>query len=210
MTPEAGERFCKACDYPLAAEGMVACPECGRGFDAGDAGTYSARPTARRRRWMRRGWMALGVIVLIEVFAPSRVARFTWTWPNADGATVTSETRWHLVGPRWLGIAYPRFTVARWTHPDAAGYREVADYRIWRVGWVSVWLEGGVRGSTPPSPGRFRFGCIVNIDTGEIIDIRPGNFDALADVLLFHSSNRLSWSPHVLPTYPPPLMSERE
>lgn len=149
--------------------------------------------------------MLLMVIVLAEVFAPSRMARFTWTWPNADGVTVTSETRWHLVGPRWMPIPYPRFTVARWTSPMPGGYLPVADYTIWRVGVASVKPEIGIRSSVPPDPrpNMRVVGCLYVVPVEWIVDIVPGNFDTLAELLLEeHGPRELSWSPHVLRVYP--------
>jgi hypothetical protein len=199
--------FCTRCDYPVTEVAARTCPECGQPFDPADPTTFSARPTARRRRWTRRAVYLARMILLVELVAPSRIARFTWTWPNADGATLTSETRWHLVAPRCLPIDYPRFTTARWKHPIPSGYVDVADYTVWRIGLVSVRSIEGGRTSCPPSPPRkFTFGGLSEIKPNRFTVIRPGNLDTIADMLLFgRDQHDLCWCPEVLTGYPSDL-----
>jgi hypothetical protein len=212
MVSPGPHRYCLKCDYPLDDVASSKCPECGRAFDPTDPASVSARPTARRRRWIRRGLILAGVIVALEIFGPSRVARFTWTWPNADGVTCTSETRWHVLGPSWLPIQYARFSTRRWTQPMPGGYLNVADYSIWRIGLAWVWRVEACTSSSPRTTRTYTFGAIdvgppgLPVKMGppwKTLTIHPGNFDALADALLQDPRRQLNWSPHGLNTYPP-------
>lgn len=207
--------YCRACDYPLGGVEPPKCPECGRAFDPADPATVSARPAARRRRWARRVMLLAGVFALWCVFGPSRVARFTWTWPSENGKTATSETRWHVLGPRWLGMTYAKVTTRRWKHPMPSGYLTVADYKIWRVGVFSTALIDGISADRPPSELPNNFGALAfqpsSLGRGDpippphFVDIRPGNFDALAEIVFFANRKLANswWTPHVLKEYPP-------
>ena len=144
MEPSGAVGFCKSCDYPLAGVRSGVCPECGRTFDVADTRTYARTPGVRRRKWTRRGVWALGVIVLAELIAPRRVAKLAWSWPNADGVTATSATRWRLVGPRWLPLKYPSWTTSVRTKPIEAQGLIFCDAMFWGIGVCSVYDDGAI------------------------------------------------------------------
>jgi len=49
--------YCKQCCYPLSQLRTPACPECGRGFDPGDARTF--RRVAGRAQLSIKAWLVL-------------------------------------------------------------------------------------------------------------------------------------------------------
>jgi hypothetical protein len=180
--------FCKSCDYPLAGVPAAVCPECGRAFDPADPSTYDARPRARRRTWIRRGAWAIGVIVLVELLAPSRVAKLTWSWPNSDGVTATSKTKWCLVAPRWLPIRYPRWTSARWTKPIEPRGLVVSERSFWRVGLFSVQPDGGAISHVPAQSMGLVYGSLGTKNAAGVwnmYEMMPQNLDKLCDLLLY-------------------------
>lgn len=134
--------------------------------------------------------MALGVVVLLEAFAPSRVARVTWAWPNADGVTATWETRWCLVGPRWLGVKYPKWSTARGQKGIEPRGLVYCECQMWSVGWFGV--ERGMMASLNV-PGTIADNGTVRSSQGYDIapagkemyfDVGPGNLDRCCDELL--------------------------
>lgn len=107
--------YCASCGYDLAGLPAGKCPECERGFDPGDPGTFDARPRrTRRRKWITRGAVLLAVIGLMVALAPRGYV--TGTLVIDDGAgTVHEFERTQLVPPRWVAAAtpYPWWTTRR-------------------------------------------------------------------------------------------------
>ena len=208
MDPAVPSGYCTSCDYPLAGVPGTVCPECGRAFDPADPKTFAAKPGARRRRWTRRALYALGVLVLIELFAPSRVAKFTWSWPNQDGVTATSETKWCLIAPRWMPIRYPRWTSARSTKQIEPQGLATSEEYYWAIGLFSISSQGWcISGPVPPRANWLTFGSLGTKTSGgeyKFLDMAPPNLDRLCDILMDneHSRNRLDYSLHVVPQTP--------
>lgn len=59
--------LCRGCDYDLRALPAGRCPECGRGFDPGDARTFNLRKRAVYLRWLLPIEAATALVVLLPV-----------------------------------------------------------------------------------------------------------------------------------------------
>ena len=109
MAAEISDRACcTGCGYRLRGLPDPLCPECGRSFDPADPTTYVADPTRRRRRlWIKRGVIALTIVVLLATFAPRRILRSTMTFNCAQCGQTLSFSRWEPRPPDWIPFRYP-------------------------------------------------------------------------------------------------------
>ncbi len=62
--------YCKQCHYPLSLLRSPSCPECGRGFDPGDARTFRRYPG--RRRLGLKVWLVLLLAVYVGGYSAAR------------------------------------------------------------------------------------------------------------------------------------------
>lgn len=174
------EAYCKGCDYVLGGVAGTICPECGRPFDPACDATYSPRPNASRRRWIARArWAALILLVWLA-FSPRRLERLEFSWPNPDGVTVTSLTRWEVVGPSFLPFRYPHWTSGERRGPSTSRFVEVVRQDAWDTRWIWPRGVGGFAGSVPlPGPGYRAVGLVNQTN------IVPENLETLTDLLVY-------------------------
>lgn len=82
--------FCRGCDYPLKALTEPRCPECGRGFDAGDARTFSHEHAwSTAKRWLLRIRLCLLPILLSWMFYTAWSFR---CWDISQGLLLDAAT----------------------------------------------------------------------------------------------------------------------
>jgi predicted RNA-binding Zn-ribbon protein involved in translation (DUF1610 family) len=106
ITPS--EARCLTCGYLLRGLSEPVCPECGRAFDPADESTFDMRPLGwRRRRWIKRGAVALGVAVLYAVVGPRGVMRGEMSFTCAACGDRTTLRRVELRPPAWIPFRYP-------------------------------------------------------------------------------------------------------
>lgn len=101
--------FCRKCGYALRGLTRQVCPECGQAFDLSDPATFTTADAGqlRRRRWLRRGAIALAVGLILYAVAPRGIR--TWNvsiYCDICGKSV-SMRRHQLTAPSWITIRYP-------------------------------------------------------------------------------------------------------
>jgi len=149
-TVETQDAWCKTCGYLLRGLPTAVCPERGRGFDLNDPKTYETRPPGwRRRRWIQRGLVTVGVIALLYAFVPRRILKGNITFSCAECGHVVNVERRELEQPRWIPFRYPGIS---WTsrppkiESSAAGGTKACDVHPYNVavrfdmhfgGWAS-------------------------------------------------------------------------
>ena len=194
--------FCKSCEYALAGLSGGICPECGRKFDSADASSFTGRRSAFRRRWARRVVWSASTLLVAWLLLPSRVTKLSWTWPNSDAVTATTETRWCLNAPSWLPIPYPRWSAGRSTQPIGAQRLQVFESAAWRIDRFSARSVGGVAMTIPMTqlPTGMRWvgwlGPISESAAG--LDIVPENVDTLTEWIVSWRADKMSFSPHAI------------
>jgi hypothetical protein len=133
------------------------CPECGRGFDAGDARTFEQWPRARRRRrWIVRGAVAAVVIGLGVVLIPRGYSTGSVSMKCSCGEAV-SATRSQLVGPSWLPIGYPYWT-------EISGTATAGHQHLW------IW-NASVSRKNLKWPGRLVGGGAASASSGTSVTV---------------------------------------
>jgi len=129
---------CRQCGYLLGGVTAAVCPECGRGFDSGDAETFA--PSVRQwrlRRWKRRGVVGILVAGGAAVLLPRGYAEssITMTCPMCGLAQTTTCVR--PLGPRWVPWVWPSWTSTRGAAaegadcPHGVSFQMIAQSRVW-------------------------------------------------------------------------------
>lgn len=132
--------YCRGCCYDLrgvtvgaGGAGGARCPECGRGFDAGEPGTY-----LRGLRWRKaRKWVFLAAaLVVVYAVVPRGYVKGVSVLSPGAGAPGMRITQWGLAPPRWLSrVPYPRWTVVEGApHPPKGS--QYCDTRLERTRWL--------------------------------------------------------------------------
>jgi hypothetical protein len=182
------------------------CPECGRGFDPEKPSSYSVRPSARRRRWTRRGLILVGVLVVVWALIPREVARVTLAWP-APGGGVTSKAVWVAVGPSWLPIRYPNIPAGSYTSPNET---TLAFHKaeFWTLQGFRYEGVGGNTRSVPLDSGRV--GCVyIYLDPSDnrpstVVPISPESVGEVVSLLMDQDRSWMSRRPEPVDRAKPP------
>jgi hypothetical protein len=164
--------YCKHCGYDLMGLTPGRCPECARAFDPSDAATFDPRPRAsRRRRWTRRGLVALGLFAIAFTFAPRGYTKGTLILPGKSGCTEFSRIQ--LIAPTWIPVRYPGWTRR---HPVPAlpggGFSLTATGRLLTP---SGWADMGSCSASGSEQGAYAL-------NGQ--RLTPQNADAVLDTIL--------------------------
>ena len=132
------EARCLTCGYLLRDLPAPTCPECGRDFDPNDPKSYDAEPLRnKRRKWVRRGVVVAGIVVLLIAFAPHRIMQSSITFTCAQCQEANTVYRFEPRPPDWIGIRYPSMSW-RSTKPSPAGSPPVATTHVHQPGSVAL------------------------------------------------------------------------
>lgn len=112
LRPEMPETAaCSSCGYLLRGLIEATCPECGREFDPAEAETYVADPAKyKRRKWVKRGVLAVGLGISIFLLAPRGLVKSNLTMTCSVCGHQLTHDRWELLSPEWVQIRYPGYT----------------------------------------------------------------------------------------------------
>jgi predicted RNA-binding Zn-ribbon protein involved in translation (DUF1610 family) len=109
----ADRAFCLGCGYRLHGLPEARCPECGRDFNPDDPSSVDASPRrAYRRKWMRRGVLAVTIAAILFGVAPRRLLKGSMSFSCLDCGDEITIRRWEPVAPRWISTRYPGFSYA--------------------------------------------------------------------------------------------------
>ncbi len=112
---------CLTCEYQLQGLPEPVCPECGRSFDPADPCTFDTRPDGwRRRRWIKRGCIALAIALVAFSLFPRRLIKSSMTFTCTTCGDVQSERRVEPQLPSWVPFRYPGFHSASQQPPSTA------------------------------------------------------------------------------------------
>ncbi len=145
------EARCLTCGYLLRDLPAPTCPECGREFDPNDPKSYDAEPLqSRRRKWVRRGVVVAGIVVLLIAFAPRKIMRSSITFTCAQCQTANTLSRFEPRPPDWIGVRYPGLSW-RSTKAPPIGAPPVATTHVHQPGPVAIqsdlWSGGRCTGN---------------------------------------------------------------
>ena len=141
---------CLTCGYLLRNLPAPTCPECGREFDPSDPESYDPEPRQnKRRKWIRRGVVVAGVVVLLIAFAPRRIMQSSITFTCAQCQEASTVFRFEPRPPDWIGIRYPAMSW-RSTEPPPTSSPAVTTTHAHQPGSVAVrsdlWFGGRCTG----------------------------------------------------------------
>lgn len=101
---------CLACEYLLHGLPSHVCPECGRPFDPADPATFDTRPGGwRRRKWIKRGGVALAILLAAYCLFPRRAIKSNMSFTCTKCGQVLTFRRWEPQTPTWNGWAPFRY-----------------------------------------------------------------------------------------------------
>lgn len=140
--PMSTGRFCRTCDYDLAASEGPVCPECGRAFSPADHRSFLTHPRRTwQGRWRRWRWLLIPLLLLAAAWPRGWVyTRMSRVDPTAGGTVSGSAL---VIGrPWWLGgwfapISWGSTTGAAPVVPPLGDDVQMVD-SLWRSD--SAWL----------------------------------------------------------------------